>query len=96
MFKPGIPIVANGSALTSGVTVSFDRGANRTRQKTVAIVLTNREAAGGDLLEISFDNGGTFFAVPPQHTITFPVMTHRVTLRGVGAAADYSIMGIIA
>jgi hypothetical protein len=105
MFKPGIPVVpSNGSgsapdaAVTPiGVEVSFDRGANKNSQGTVAVVVTNREAGGGNTLEVSFNNSGTWFTIATDTTIQFPIFTHRMQLRGTsGAVALYSVMGIIA
>jgi hypothetical protein len=106
MFKPGhasVPSNAFGSApdaavTEAGVEVSFDGGANRNRQATSAVVVTNRELVAGNTLEISFANGrdGSWFALAPNSTITVPVMTHRMRLRGTsGAVALYSVMGII-
>lgn len=105
MFKPGMAVVPSNSLGTApdaavtpnGIEVSFDRGANRNRQTTVAILLTNMEAAAGNTLEISFSNGRTWFAVAPNTTIQIPVIIHHVRLRGTsGGTTDYSIMGIIA
>jgi hypothetical protein len=107
MFKPGRAVVPSNGVGTApdaattpgGVEISFDVGVNREqRQLTTQVLVTNREAAAGNLLEISFSNGrdGTFFAIPPQMTITFDVQTHRVSLRGAsGGTAAYSIMAIV-
>ena len=100
MMKPGKPVhPSNGSgqAPTTGVEVSFDLGPNRNGQSTGLVIITNREASGGNLLEVSFAGGKdkTFFAIPPQHTIEFPVSVYRCTLRGVTGVALYSVMGVI-
>lgn len=104
MFKPGKAIVpTNGSgtapdaAVTpNGTEISFDRGANKSRQATMCVLVTNREAVAGNPLEISFNEGGTWFTVATNTTIHMPVVIHRVRVRGLtGATADYSIMGIV-
>lgn len=104
MFKPGKAITpSNGSgtapdaAVTpGGVEVSFDLGANRQRQATLGVVITNREAGGGNTLEVSFNNSGSWFTIATDITLYLPVVTHRMQLRGTsGATADYSVMGIV-
>ena len=104
MFKSGKPVVpSNGSgtapdsaATPTGVEVSFDGGTNRLRQATLGIVITNREAAAGNMLEISFNNRVSWFTIAQATTLLIPAITHRVYLRGTsGATSDYSIMGII-
>lgn len=65
MMKPGIPVhpvngigTAPDAATTpEGIEISFDKGLNRVRQTTMAVLLTNTEAIAGNLVEISFDNG---------------------------------------
>lgn len=104
MMKPGRPVHPSNGAGTapdaavtpSGVLISFDLGSNRDRQTTGAVLVTNREAGGGNTLEVSFSNGRYWFAVATDTTIEFPVMVHSCRLRGTsGATAIYSIMGII-
>jgi hypothetical protein len=75
--------------------ISFDGGPNRTRQTTIQVFVTNRDAANN--LEVSFANGrdGTFFAIAPATTIPFDVSVHDCRLRGDGAVVPYSIMGIV-
>jgi hypothetical protein len=107
MFKPGKPVhPSNGigtapdaASSPAGVEVSFDGGPNKTRQLTVAVLVSNLAAAGGNPLEISFANGSNdrFFSIPPQQTVTFPVMVHRCQVRGkTGATTAYAILGIVA
>lgn len=103
MFKSGKAIVpSNGSGTApdaavdpNGVEVSFDQGANRQRQATLGVVVTNREAA--QVLEVSFNNSGSWLAVAPgPFTIYLPIVTHRMQLRGAsGGTAAYSVMGIV-
>jgi len=106
MTKPGRPIhPTNGigtapDAATSpaGTEISFDMGPNKTRQSTSLVLITNRAAAGGNSLEISFADGvdGRWFSIPPATTIPFPVVIHRCRVRGAtGATTAYSVMGII-
>jgi hypothetical protein len=102
-MKTGKPVhpATNGSGTApdaattpTGVEVSFDGGANRLRQGTMQIHVTNREAANG--LEISFNEGKDWFVVPAATLVTFNVLIHRVRLRGVsGATSDYSILGVV-
>lgn len=104
MFKPGKAIVpSNGSGAApdaavdaDGVEVTFDRGANRQRQGTLGVVVTNREAGGGNTLEVSFNDARDWFTIATDTTTYFPIVTHRMRLRGTsGATADYSVMGIV-
>ncbi len=104
MFKPGKAIVpTNGSGTApdatptpAGVEVSFDQGQGRQRQATLGVIVTNREAAGGNTLEVSFNNAGTWFLIATDTTLQLPVVTHRMQLRGTaGATADYSVLGIV-
>lgn len=105
MFKPGkaiVPTNGTGSAPDSAVTpqgleLSFDRGVNRIRQATLGVVITNREAGGGNILEVSFDNGSLWTSLQPgPFTMYMPVVTHRMRVRGAaGAVALYSVMGIV-
>lgn len=99
-MKPGKPVhPANGTgtAPTTGVEVSFDLGPNKGYQSTGLVLVTNTTAAGGNALGVSFASGkgGTFFAIPPQTTIQFPVAVHRCTLAGIGGDATYSVMGVV-
>lgn len=102
-MKPGRPVhptngtgaAPDGAGTPGGVEVTFDGGPNRLRQSTGYVIVTNRETAGGNLLEISFANGSQWFAIAPETTISFNVMCHRCYLRGDGGAADYSVMGIV-
>lgn len=104
-MKPGKPVhpatggigsAPDAATTPEGVEVSFDMGANRTRQTTSEVIVTNMEALAGNTLEVSFANGHLWFAIAPRTTISFPVMTHRIRLRGTtGAVALYSVMGII-
>lgn len=98
-MKPGRaihPSNGNGS-VTTPIQVSFDRGPNRGRNSTAQVIVTNATAAGGNALGVSFAEGkdGTFFQIPPQTTLTFPVAVHRCFLRGEGGSADYSILGVV-
>lgn len=105
MMKPGKPVhPSNGSgsapdAATSpgGVEIDFQVGPNKSpRGSTSQIVVTNREAARN--LEVSFADGktGTFFALAPNTTVSFPVSVFRCRLRGeTGGTSAYSIMGVI-
>lgn len=102
MMKPGKPVhPSNGAGLApdaaanpSGIEVSFDGGPNRNRQAASMVVVTNLEAA--QYLEISFDEGRDWFTIAFNTTMHFPVVIHRVRLRGrVGATARYSILGIV-
>lgn len=104
MFKSGKAVIpSNGSGTApdaasspGGIEVSFDAGLNKLRQATLGVLVTNREASGGNTLEISFSNGSSWFAIATDTTIVFPTVIHRVRLRGSsGATADYSIMGIV-
>lgn len=107
MFKPGRPVhpsngngtAPNAATTPAGVEVSFDAGPNRGRGSTVQVIISNRELAAGNPLEVSFADGrdGRWFAIMPQTTLLFNVSIHRCRLRGTsGATSDYSIMGIIA
>jgi hypothetical protein len=51
--------------------------------------MTNLEAAGGNMLEISFDSGNTFFSIPPQTTFSGEVTFHFFYVRGSG---DYTAL----
>jgi len=104
MFKPGRPVhPSNGTGTApdaattpEGTLISFGLGSTVSRQSTIQVVVTNREAAQN--LEISFANGrdGRWFAVAPATTIQFPISTHNCRLRGAsGGTAAYSIMGVI-
>jgi hypothetical protein len=104
MYKAGKPIIpTNGigtapdAAVTGGgVEVSFDAGANRSRQATFIVMVTNMEATTGNTLEVSFNNNGRWFAVATNTTIEFPVVRHRIRLRGTsGGTAAYSVMGLV-
>ena len=99
MIKPGRAIhPSNGTgAVTTPISISFDAGSNRGRSSTGQVIVSNLTASGGNSLGVSFANGkdGTFFLVPPQMTLTFPVSVHNCVIRGEGGSADYSIMGII-
>jgi hypothetical protein len=104
MFKPGKAVVpSNGSgtapdaaATPGGVEVSFDAGPNRLRQATLGVFVTNREAAGGNTLEVSFNNAGSWYVVATDTSLYMPVVIHRMRLRGTsGATADYSVLGIV-
>jgi hypothetical protein len=104
MFKPGKAIVPSNASGTApdaattpgGIEISFDRGANRTRQATSCVIATNREAVAGNPLEISFDNATNWFTVATNTTIHIPVVIHRIRVRGLsGNTADYSVMGIV-
>jgi hypothetical protein len=104
-MKPGIAVhpklngfgaAPDAASTPEGVEVSFDLGVNRNRQSTSQVIVTNREALAGNTLEVSFAEGRLWFAIAPRTTIAFPVMTHRMRLRGTtGATALYSVMGII-
>jgi len=99
-MKPGKPVHpsnGSGSAPITGVEISFELGPNRTNQATGSVLVTNCEAAAGNMLEVSFAGGKdkTYFAIPPQTTIEFPVSVYRCVLRGSGGAAAYSIMGVM-
>jgi len=104
MWKPGRPVhPSNGTgtapdAATSpaGVEITFVQGANLNNQTTSTIAITNREAVGGNFLEVSFNNGRYWFAMPPSTTTQLAISSRWCRLRGyAGATADYSIMGII-
>ena len=93
----GVGSAPDAASTPEGVLINFDLGANRNRQTTVYVIVTNRAAANP--LEVSFANGqdGCWFAVAPNTTVTFPVICHNCRLRGyTGAVAAYSIMGIVA
>jgi len=99
-MKPGKPVHPSngtGTAPTTGVEVSFDLGPNKGYQTTGMVIVTNTTAAGGNALGVSFAGGKdkTFFSIPPQITISFPVAVHRCTLAGIGGNATYSVMGVI-
>lgn len=102
MYKPGKPVhPSNGvgtapdaAATPAGIEVSFDGGPNRNRQATSAVLVTNLEVARN--LEISFDEGRDWFSIAFGATVCFPIIIHRVRLRGrSGGTAGYSILGII-
>jgi hypothetical protein len=104
MFKPGkavVPANASGTAPDAAVTpggieISFDRGANRGRQATIGLIASNLEAAGGNVLEISFNEGKDWFGIPPAQAIPIPVLIHRIRVRGAsGATTLYSLLGIV-
>jgi len=91
----GIGTAPDGSTTPAGVEISFDRGANLNRQTTAQVKVTNSEAAGGNLLEISFNNGRGWFQIATDTTMEFDVLCHRCRLRGNGGTAAYSIIGIV-
>ena len=102
MFKPGrasVPTNATGVApdatvTPSGIELSFDGGANRNRQTTSAVAVTNLDAAA--YLEVSFTEGNSWFSIAMSHTIILPIMIHRMRVRGeAGGTCDYSVMGVI-
>lgn len=104
MFKPGKafhPSNGTGSApdaaaTPGGVQVSFDQSANRNRQATITVIVSNLEAVAGNNLEVSFNNGRSFFVIPPAQTISFPVIVQNMRVRGAASATtDYSIVGIV-
>ena len=104
MFKSGkaiVPSNASGSAPDAALTpggeeITFDAGANRTRQGTIGVVVTNREAGGGNTLEVSFSNGSTWLTIATDTTVVLPVVIHRIRVRGTtGAVALYSVMGVV-
>lgn len=104
MFKPGkaiVPSNASGTApdaatTPAGIEISFDRGANRGRQATIGLVISNLEAVGGNSLEVSFNEGRTWFAIPADKVVQLSVLTHRIKVRGAsGGTALYSVMGIV-
>lgn len=104
MFKPGkavVPSNASGSAPDAtpspeGIEVSFDGGVNRTRQSTLGVFVTNREAGGGNTLEISFNHGSSWYTIATDTSLYMPVVIHEIRLRGTaGAVALYSVMGIV-
>ena len=104
MFKSGkaiLPSNATGSApdaatTPEGVELSFDKGANRSRQATIGVIITNREAVAGNTLEVSFNEGRDWFVVATNTTLSLPVVIHRIRVRGTsGAVALYSVMGIV-
>lgn len=104
MFKPGKAIVPSNASGTApdaattpeGTEISFDRGANRSRQAAMGVIVTNREAVAGNPLEVSFNEGGSWFTVATNTTILIPVVIHRIRVRGLtGATSDYSVMGIV-
>lgn len=104
MFKSGVAIVPSNASGTApdaasspeGTEISFDRGANKIRQATIGVVVTNREAVAGNPLEISFNNGATWFTIATNTTLQIPVVIHRVRVRGLsGATSSYSVMGIV-
>jgi len=85
----------DGSSTPAGIEISFDRGANRNRQSTGQVKVTNAEASGGNLLEVSFNNGREWFAIATDTTMDFDIMCHRCRLRGNGGTAAYSIVGLV-
>jgi len=100
MMKPGKPVHPSngvGSAPTTGVDISFELGPNKTNQAVGLVIVTNTTASGGNALGVSFAGGKdkTFFSIPPQTTVSFPVSVYRCTLAGIGGAATYSIMGVM-
>jgi hypothetical protein len=100
MMKPGKPVHPSngvGTATATPVEISFDLGANRNGQSTGLVVVTNTTAAAGAMLGVSFagGKGGTYFYIPPQTTVSFPVVVYRCTLVGISGSATYSVMGVI-
>lgn len=92
----GIGIAPDAATTPAGTEISFDKGANRNRQSTSEVIVTNMEVLAGNTLEISFDGGHLWFAVAPRTTVQFPVCLFSVRVRGTtGAVAAYSVMGII-
>lgn len=69
---------ANGTAAAAPAKVSTRRG------RGFRLDMTNLEAAGGNMLEISFDSGNNFFSIPPQTTWTGDVAFHYFYVRGSG------------
>lgn len=103
-MKPGRPIVPSNASGTApdaasspqGTEISFDTGINSRGQPTTAVKVTNREAVAGNPLEISFNNGRDWFTIATNHTENFPVIIHRIRVRGLsGATSDYSVMAIV-
>lgn len=104
-MKPGKPVhpsngtgtAPNAATSPGGVEVSFDQGPNRAaRASTLAVFVTNREAA--QTLEISFANGSKdhWFAIAPATSLRFHVGVFRCYLRGAsGATAAYSVLGVV-
>jgi hypothetical protein len=97
MFKPGKAVVpANASGNAPDAAISFDRGANRGRQATIGLVVSNLEPVGGNALEVSFNEGKTWFGFPPATVTPLSIVIHRVRVRGLaGATSLYSVMGIV-
>lgn len=104
MFKSGKAIVPSNASGTApdaattpgGIEISFDAGANRSRQATLGVIVTNRELVAGNTLEVSFNSGSTWFVIATNQTIHLPVVTHRMYVRGTsGGVALYSVMGVV-
>ncbi len=103
MFKSGIAFIPAGwtgtapDAATSdrGTALTMEQGENRTNQSSIGVIVTNLEAAGANTLEVSFNGGHSWFTLATMTTITFPIVTQRINVRGTsGATADFSVMAI--
>ena len=69
----------NGTATSTPEKVSTVRG------RGMRLVMTNHEAIGGNMLEVSFDAGKTYFSIPPQTMFREPITFHEFYVKGSGA-----------
>lgn len=81
----------DGTAPSSGPTpegakVSVSRG------RGFFIRIRNLEAAGGNNLEISFDNGRHWYPILPEEEFRENAAFHFFRVRGVGGTADWSAL----